>query len=218
MILRRTAKRELPGGFRVRPDCAYIAFNKPYGVLTQFTWPAGSDKQTLSGFGFPPRVYPLGRLDYDSEGLLLLADDPRLNRLLLDPAFRHERTYLVQVEHIPDRSRLKQLEEGIRIGGARTLPARVELLDAEPELPDRPVPVRFRKTVPTAWLRLTLREGRNRQVRRMTAAIGCPTLRLVRTTIGQLSLASLNLAPGQWMELNPDQVLAALARRAWPAL
>lgn len=195
-----------------RPDsrCLYIAFNKPYGVLTQFTRPAESDKQSLADFGFPPGVYPLGRLDADSEGLLLLSDDKWLNKVLLSPTFRHRRTYLVQVENLPSQEQLSVLERGIVIQGKKTLPASARLLDGEPDIPPRPVPIRFRKSIPTAWIELSLVEGRNRQVRHMTAAVGCPSLRLVRTAIGALCLLALDLAPGQWMPLSPEQLQQAL--------
>jgi 23S rRNA pseudouridine2457 synthase len=195
--------------FRPRLDCAYIAFNKPHGVLTQFTG-AGSDKRTLSEFGFPPGVYPVGRLDYDSEGLLILTDDGRLNALLLHPARGHERTYLVQVENIPDETALECLRRGVVVQNERTLPALAELVADEPDVPPRPVPIRFRQNIPTAWIRLTLTEGRNRQVRRMTACVGCPTLRLVRVEIGRLSLLDLGLAPGQWKLLDSAEVAALL--------
>ncbi|HEY9869009.1 MAG TPA: pseudouridine synthase [Candidatus Obscuribacterales bacterium] len=196
-------------GFRPRLDCAYIAFNKPYGVLTQFTG-AGSDKRTLSEFGFPPGVYPVGRLDYDSEGLLILTDDGRLNALLLHPARGHQRTYLAHVENTPDERALERLRQGVVVQNERTLPALAELLADEPDLPPRPVPIRFRRNIPTAWIRLTLTEGRNRQVRRMTACVGCPTLRLVRVEIGRLSLFDLALAPGQWKLLDSAEVAALL--------
>lgn len=196
--------------FRPVAGRTYIAFNKPYAVLSQFTQPAESDKSTLAEFGFPPDVYPLGRLDYDSEGLLLLSDDGRLNQLLLKPSGGHPRTYLAQVENIPSPEQLALLVKGVVIKGYKTLPASVELLDAEPELPVRPVPVRFRKSIPTAWLKLTLTEGRNRQVRHMTAAAGCPTLRLVRVAIGRLNLFNLGLAPGEWVRLSGEQLLHSL--------
>lgn len=200
--------------FRPDPKRLYIAFNKPYEILSQFTRPEGSDKGTLALFGFPPGVYPVGRLDYDSEGLLLLSDDPRLNGALLDPSGGHPRTYLSQVEGIPDAGAIEQLRRGVLIEGRRTLPAQARLLDAEPDLPARPVPVRFRKNIPTSWLALTLVEGRNRQVRRMTAAVGHPTLRLLRAAIGELKLAELGLAPGRWRQLKHDELLMALQQPA----
>jgi 23S rRNA pseudouridine2457 synthase len=172
-----------------------ILFNKPYGVLSQFTRGIHPAKHgTLSDYGpFPPRVYAAGRLDADSEGLLLLTDDPELTHRLLDPHFRHPRTYYVQVERVPDDRVLRGLASGtIRLDGERLLPARVRPLRGEPEFPPRPVPIRFRKNVPTAWLELTLAEGKNRQVRRMTAALGHPTLRLIRWAIGSLTCAGLD--------------------------
>lgn len=197
------------GGFAPRDDKLYFAFFKPYGVLTQFTRDEGSDKTTLAEFGFPPDVYPIGRLDYDSEGLLLLSDDPALNSALLDPTRGHRRTYLVQVENIPQMGALEQLAEGMVLEGRQTAPAEAYLLRQEPELPPRPVPVRFRKNIPTAWIELTLTEGKNRQVRKMTAAVGHPTLRLMRVAIGDLEVFDLDLEPGQWIELSHEQLMAA---------
>jgi 23S rRNA pseudouridine2457 synthase len=181
----------------------YILFYKPYGVLTQFTREAGH--QSLADFGpFPSDVYPVGRLDADSEGLVLLTNDNRLKQLLTEPRFNHPRTYHVQVERIPDADALQQLRVGVTIEGKKTKPADVRLLEAEPGLPPRPVPIRFRKNVPTAWIEITLREGRNRQVRKMTASVGHPTLRLVRTKIGEVTLEGL--APGEWRELSVEEV------------
>jgi len=179
----------------------YLALHKPYDVLTQFTDAAG--RATLKDFVAVPGVYPVGRLDRDSEGLLLLTDDGRLAHRLTDPRYEHPRTYLVQVERVPDATALEALRRGVALNDGPTRPAEVVLLQECPPLPDRPVPIRFRKNVPTAWLRLILREGRNRQVRRMTAAIGHPTLRLVRIAIGPIGLG--DLAPGRWRELTPDE-------------
>ena len=177
-----------------------IAFNKPYGVLSQFTdAKSPSPRPTLSNFIAVPGVYPAGRLDRDSEGLLLLTDDGALQARIADPRYKAPKTYLVQVEGEPDEGALAALREGVDLNDGRTLPAKVERL-AEPALWPRDPPVRFRKSVPDCWLRLTLREGRNRQVRRMTAAVGHPTLRLVRWAIGEWDLAGL--APGEWRELN----------------
>lgn len=177
----------------------YIAFHKPYGVLSQFT--AELDGQrTLAEFGLPAGVYPAGRLDKDSEGLLLLTNDSRLITRLLSPDHGHPRTYLAQVEHVPGAAALAALANGvdIKVGKKRhrTRPATVDLIDPAPTVPPRDPPVRFRKSVPTAWLRLTLTEGKNRQVRRMTAAVGHPTLRLIRVRLGKLRLDEL--APGEW--------------------
>ena len=177
-----------------------IAFNKPYGVLSQFTdGKAPSPRPTLSSFIAVPGVYPAGRLDRDSEGLLLLTDDGALQARIADPRYKAPKTYLVQVEGEPDEGALAALREGVDLNDGRTLPAKVERI-AEPALWPRDPPVRFRKSVPDCWLRLTLREGRNRQVRRMTAAVGHPTLRLVRWAIGEWDLAGL--APGEWRELD----------------
>jgi 23S rRNA pseudouridine2457 synthase len=175
----------------------YLAFYKPYDVLTQFTDAAG--RPTLKDFVPVPGVYPVGRLDHDSEGLLILTDDGRLAHRLTDPRYEHPRTYLVQVERMPALEALESLRRGIVLRDGPTRPAEVAVLDEPPSLPDRPVPIRFRKNVPTAWLHLVLREGRNRQVRRMTAAVGHPTLRLVRVGIGPIALGGLE--PGQWRAL-----------------
>jgi 23S rRNA pseudouridine2457 synthase len=188
-----------------------LAFYKPYGVLSQFTPEAGSRWRTLAEFGLPPKVYPLGRLDADSEGLLLLTDEPDLNHQLLHPTRGHRRCYWALVERIPSPSALAQLSQGVSIGGLTTLPCRVELLSSAPSLPAREPPVRFRKNVADAWLALELTEGKNRQVRRMTAAVGHPTLRLHRAQIGQLRLTALDLRVGQFHELDPAQRAAIFA-------
>jgi 23S rRNA pseudouridine2457 synthase len=178
----------------------YLLFHKPYDVLSQFTdEKSATQRLTLKDFIPVSGVYPVGRLDRDSEGLMLLTNNGRLQHLLTDPRFHHPRTYWVQVERIPDDTTLDQLRQGVEIQTYRTRPAQVRLLPSEPDLPPRHPPIRFRKTVPTAWLELTLTEGRNRQVRRMTAAIGFPTLRLVRVAIGSLQLNGL--APGAWRDL-----------------
>jgi 23S rRNA pseudouridine2457 synthase len=182
----------------------YIAFNKPYGVLSQFS--SSDAGRTLKDYIPVTRVYPVGRLDQDSEGLLLLTDDGGLQHRLTDPKFAHPRTYWVQVERMPDENALRQLQQGVVIQNYRTLPAQVRLLDAEPQLAPRDPPIRFRKNVPTAWLEITLIEGRNRQVRRMTAAVGHPTLRLVRVAIGELRLSGLKIDPGRWRELKPEEL------------
>jgi 23S rRNA pseudouridine2457 synthase len=181
----------------------YLLFYKPFNVLSQFTGDTG--KATLTDFGpFPKSVYPAGRLDYDSEGLLLLTDDNQLKHKLLEPTFAHPRTYLAQVERIPDKEALHRLCSGVVIDGKKTLPSEVRLLDEEPILPERVPPIRFRKTVPTAWIELTLREGRNRQVRKMTAAVGHPTLRLVRIKIGAVGIGTLK--PGQHRRLTQNEI------------
>lgn len=176
-----------------------LAFNKPYGVLSQFTGD-GSPNQPLAEFGFPKGMYPLGRLDADSEGLLLLSDERQLNARLLEPRQAHEREYWVQVERIPTPPALRTLQRGVAVRGARTLPCRAWILDPQPLVPPRHPPIRFRKTVPVCWLGLELIEGKNRQVRRMTAAVGHPTLRLLRVRIGRFNLG--NLEPGKWRELS----------------
>lgn len=178
-----------------------LRFWKPYNVLSQFSADRDQpDRQTLADFIDVPDVYAAGRLDNDSEGLLLLTDSGALNTRLTEPAYAHPRTYLVQVERIPDGDALERLRGGLDLKDGRTRPALVDLLASEPDLPQRPVPIRFRKNVPTAWLRMTLTEGRNRQVRRMTAAVGHPALRLVRWAIGPITLEGL--LPGQWQALD----------------
>jgi 23S rRNA pseudouridine2457 synthase len=179
-----------------------IAFHKPYGVLSQFTTD-GSPNRPLMDFGFPKNVYAIGRLDADSEGLLLLSDEPSWNARLLEPRRAHEREYWVQVERIPTEESLRQLQSGIVIQGRRTLPGRAWILQPQPTVAPRDPPIRFRKTVPDCWLGLELIEGRNRQVRRMTAAIGHPTLRLLRVRIGQLTLN--DLPQGEWKILNAGE-------------
>lgn len=180
----------------------YIIFYKPYGVLSQFTQDTPT-RSTLKDYIEIPDVYPVGRLDWDSEGLLLLTNHGQLQHRLSHPRFAHERTYWVQVERIPDANALANLEEGVKIQDYLTRPAKVKLLPEEPPLPPRDPPIRFRLNVPTAWLEMTLTEGKNRQVRRMTAAVGFPTLRLVRVSIGNLQLDGLQ--PGQWRDLTTSE-------------
>lgn len=184
-----------------------IAFHKPYGVLSQYT-PDGSAHRTLAGFGLPPAVWPIGRLDADSEGLLVLSADKRLIDRLMSPRYAHRKTYWVQVERIPDDAALDALARGVTIASGLTRPAVVRRLDP-PALPPRDPPIRFRKSVPDCWLALTITEGKNRQVRKMTAAVGHPTLRLVRAAIGDLALGAL--APGAHRVLDADD-LARLLR------
>ena len=187
-----------------------LALHKPYGVLSQFTPEAGSAWRTLADFGLPKGVYALGRLDADSEGLLLLSDEPGLNTRLMDPVHGHGREYWAQVERIPDEGALTRLAAGVTIGNFRTQPCRVRRLDPPPTVPPRQPPIRERKSVPDAWIALELTEGKNRQVRRMTAAIGHPTLRLIRVRIGQLTLG--DLPPGQWRELTARERDLVFAR------
>lgn len=197
-----------------------IAFNKPYGVLCQFTDDAhgrasaaragraeaarsAQPRPTLAGFGLPAGVYAAGRLDFDSEGLLLLTDDGALAHRLTDPRHKQPKTYRVQVEGDPGESQLQALRDGVQLNDGPTLPARARRIDP-PDLWPRDPPVRFRKTVPDAWLELVIHEGRNRQVRRMTAAVGLPTLRLVRVAVGAHLLDGLG--PGQWREVRATHV------------
>jgi len=189
-----------------------LALHKPYGVLSQFTPEPGSRWRTLAEFGLPKDVYALGRLDADSEGLLLLSDEAGLNSRLLDPVHGHGREYWVQVERIPSDAALAELARGVKIGDYRTQPCRVRRLEPVPDFPPRDPPIRVRQTVPDCWIALELNEGKNRQVRRMTAAVGHPTLRLVRTRIGALTLAALGLAPGKWRELSRAERDAVFVR------
>jgi len=179
-----------------------LAFNKPYGVLPCFTDREG--RPTLADHVRIPGVYAAGRLDQDSEGLMLLTSDGQLAHVITDPQHKLSKSYLVQVERIPSDEALERLRKGVMLKGRRTRPAGVRLLADEPTLPDRPVSIRFRRNVPTAWLEMTLREGMNRQVRRMTAAVGHPTLRLIRIAVGSIALGDLN--PGEWREVTDREV------------
>lgn len=199
-------KTEKPADHNYR----YLVLNKPFQVLTRFTDNAG--RATLADFVDIPDVYPVGRLDYDSEGLLVLTDDGALAHRLTDPRFEHAKTYLAQVERVPTEEALEALRQGIILSDGRCRPAEVELLENEPALWEREPPIRFRLTVPTAWLKITVSEGRNRQVRRMTAAIGHPCLRLVRWQTGRLTIEGL--APGQWRDLSPAEVAGLAANQA----
>ena len=194
------------------PILRTIAFNKPYGVLPCFTDPEG--RPTLADYVAIPGVYAAGRLDLDSEGLLLLTSDGTLAHHITDPQHKLPKVYLAQVERIPDEEALEQLRKGVVLNGKKTRPAEVRLLPDDPQLPDRPVPIRFRKNVPTVWVEITLREGLNRQVRRMTAAVGHPTLRLIRGAIGPVVLGDLQ--PGQWRDLTSseiEEIYSAVPRR-----
>lgn len=187
-----------------------LAFHKPYGVLSQFTPEPGSRWRTLADFGLPPRVYPLGRLDADSEGLLLLSDEAGLNHRLLDPRHGHRREYWVQVEGVPSPAALARLGNGtINLDGKTVMPARARMLAPDPEVPPRVPPIRVRLTVPDSWISLELTEGRNRQVRRMTAAVGHPTLRLIRARVGEFLLGDLGF--GQWRELSAAERVRVFA-------
>ncbi|MBI2920573.1 MAG: pseudouridine synthase [Planctomycetes bacterium] len=188
-----------------------IAFHKPFGVLSQFTGD-GSPSRALAEFGFPRGVYPIGRLDADSEGLLLLSDEPAWNERLLHPRRAHEREYRAQVEGIPTAEALKRLSRGVSIQGRKTLPCRAWLLEPQPRIPPRVPPIRFRRSVPDCWIGLELIEGRNRQVRRMTAAVGHPTLRLQRVRIGGLNLGDLRA--GEWRILSAEERASAAESRA----
>ena len=184
-----------------------LAFHKPYGVLSQFTPEPGSRWRTLADFGFPKNFYSLGRLDADSEGLLLLTDESALNAKLLDPENSHRREYFVQVEGVPTAAALARLTRGgVTFGAHRSLPCKARLLEPAPNLAPRVPPIRVRKSVPDSWLALELTEGKNRQVRRLTAAIGFPTLRLMRVRIGDFALG--DLAPGKWRELSAAEKTA----------
>ncbi|MEJ5352518.1 MAG: pseudouridine synthase [Melioribacteraceae bacterium] len=186
----------------MKKSLKYFAINKPYGVLSQFTDKEG--RITLKSlFNFPKDVYPVGRLDMDSEGLLLLTNDKFLTNYLLNPKNKHEREYFVQVEGIPTDEAIQKLSDGLIIEGRKTLPAKVKLID-EPDFPPRIPPIRERKTIPTSWLSITLIEGRNRQVRKMTAAVGFPTLRLVRVRIKNILLGELKF--GEVRELTKSEI------------
>jgi 23S rRNA pseudouridine2457 synthase len=192
----------------------YLVFYKPYNVLSQFSEGSTaspkntqnnqtSSQQTLKDFIPIAGVYPVGRLDKDSEGLMLLTDDGWVQHRFSDPRYAHPRTYWVQIERCPTEEALIQLRQGVLIKGYRTLPCEVDRLGHEPDLPERIPPIRYRKSVPTGWLAITLREGKNRQVRRMTAAIGHPTLRLVRVAIAHLQLGDLQ--PGEWRDITKEE-------------
>jgi len=175
-----------------------LLFNKPYGVICQFS--SNGLHPTLADYITTSDFYPAGRLDTDSEGLLLLTDDGKLQHRITDPRHKLPKTYWVQVEGIPDEAALRRLRGGVQLKDGLTLPAEVSLMDEPADLWPRDPPVRFRKDIPTCWLQLTIREGRNRQIRRMTAAVGFPTLRLIRHAIGRWSLDGI--APGMWSDTN----------------
>lgn len=191
-------------------DFTYILVNKPFEVLTQFTDEHG--RATLKDYVPVPQIYPVGRLDYDSEGLVLLTDDKLLQHKLSDPRYKIGKTYWVQVEGLPTEAALAQLRAGVVIKTGRTAPAKVQHLPEPPQLWERSRPVRFRANIPTSWLEIQLTQGMNRQVRKMTAAVGLPTLRLVRVRIGPLALAGL--APGQYRHLTPAEIKSLRSGRA----
>jgi 23S rRNA pseudouridine2457 synthase len=180
----------------------YILFHKPYNVLSQFTPEDGA--RTLAEFNLPKDVYPAGRLDKDSEGLLLLTDDGPLIERLLNPKSEKQKTYWALVERIPTEEELQRMRKGLRIEDYTTRPCEVKILDPQPQVPPRDPPVRFRKTVQDVWVELKIVEGKNRQVRKMTAAIGHPTLRLIRRAIGEMYLEDLK--PGEWKEITELEV------------
>jgi pseudouridine synthase/RluA family pseudouridine synthase len=183
---------------RAAPGPRYVLFHKPFGVLSQFTATTAGER-TLAGFGLPEGLYPVGRLDKDSEGLLLLTDDGAARHRLAHPKHHKAKTYWVQVENIPTDDALQELEGGVVLRDGTTRPCRARRLPDPVQLPERDPPIRVRQRIPTCWLEITITEGKNRQVRRMTAAIGHPTLRLVRVSIDAYSLDGL--APGQWVEV-----------------
>ncbi len=190
----------------------YILFHKPYGVLSQFTSEHGSRWRTLSEFDLPKDVYAVGRLDADSEGLLLLTNDGALIKRLLEPRFAHPRMYWAQVEGAPTEEALAKLRAGVILDDRRTRPCGARILQPEPDLPAREPRIRYRARIPTSWIEITLTEGRNRQVRRMTAAVGHPTLRLIRVAIGLLRLG--DLASATWRELSRSEIMERVDERA----
>lgn len=192
---------------------ATVAFHKPYGVLSRYT-PDGSAWTTMAGFGLPPDAFPAGRLDADSEGLIIVTADKGLVLELTSPRRAHAKTYWVQVERIPSDEALAQLAAGVVIGGERTRPAHARRIEPPP-VPPRDPPIRFRKTVPDGWIELAITEGKNRQVRKMTAAVGHPTLRLVRGAIGAYGLG--DLAPGAWRPLDAADRARLLAPAMLPS-
>lgn len=183
----------MPEGQRV------LLFNKPYRVLCQFS-PSG-DKQTLADYIDTQHIYPAGRLDYDSEGLLVLTDDGRLQHRLTDPKYKITKTYWAQVEGVPDQTALDGLRRGVMLGDGPALPAKANVIDEPAGLWPRIPPIRYRKVIPTSWIELVIREGRNRQVRRMTAAVGHPTLRLIRSQVGSWTLNDLKPGAWRWADL-----------------
>ncbi len=184
-------------------DYRYVLLNKPYGILSQFT--SEEEHRNLSEFGLPSDIYAAGRLDKDSEGLLLLTNDGPFIKKFLDS---HPRTYWVQVERVPTEEDLHILRNGVKIKGGNTSPCLVKSIQP-PSVKERNPPIRFRKKVPTSWIEITLTEGKNRQVRRMTAKIGFPTLRLIRVGLGKIKLKDLDLLPGRWIEIEKNQIVCS---------
>lgn len=184
-------------------DFKYILFYKPYNVICQFS-PEG-EKVTLKEFIKIPEIYPVGRLDTDSEGLIIVTDDNKLKQILTEPKFKSEKTYYVQVEGTPNENDLNKIREGLIIKDYKTLPAKVNILEIEPQLSPRIPPIRERKNIPTTWLEIIIKEGKNRQIRKMTAAIGFPTLRLVRVKIKHIGIDTLNI--GEYRFLSNKEVL-----------
>lgn len=201
---RGTDSLDRPAASVARPAHRYIRFFKPFGVLSQFTDEAG--RPTIGDYVNVPGVYAAGRLDKNSEGLMLLTDDGQLSHRITHPRYDHPKTYVVQVEGSPRLQALAKLRHGVEVKGKMTLPAEVDRLMTEPDLPPPPAPIERRQNMPTAWLRIVLREGRKRQIRHMTAAVGHPTLRLVRLAIGPLALGDLK--PGEWRDLTDDELQA----------
>ena len=182
----------------------YIAFFKPYGILSQFT--SENPEETLANFDLPKEVYPTGRLDKDSEGLLILSNDGPFIEHLLNPQFDKEKVYWAQVENLPSHESLEKLRiGGIVIQDYKTRPAKVKILEPQPDFPERDPPIRFRKTIPTCWIEIIITEGKNRQVRKMTASINHPTLRLVRMQVGKMKLGKMK--PGQWCEIKKSDII-----------
>ena len=181
-------------------ETRFILFNKPYQVLSQFS--ASDDKKTLANFIDIPEVYPAGRLDFDSEGLLILTNNGRLQHRIAHPDQKLAKTYAVQVEGVPTETQLKELQNGVRLKDGLTKPAKVKIMENQNPFPERVPPIRFRKNVTETWIQISIAEGRNRQVRRMTAAVGLPTLRLIRTSVGHFQLDQLQ--PGEFKEVIPE--------------
>jgi 23S rRNA pseudouridine2457 synthase len=182
----------------------YILFFKPYQVLCQFS---GEGTTLSSGFNLPADVYPAGRLDKDSEGLMILSDDGPFIQRLTHPRFEKKKTYWAQVEGIPEQKSIEQFRKGLQIKDYRTKPCQAKLIQPDLEIPDRNPPIRYRKNIPTTWMEIALSEGKNRQVRRMTAAIGHPTLRLIRVGIGRIHWQNYHLVPGEWREITASEII-----------